>query len=333
MGLRLSGVLMLNAAIYGLGRWGLRLVDSVQGSDKIRFVRGISRDPVARRDFTEKTGVPLTARYDEVLADRNVHAVVLATPHSQHHEQIVQAAAAGKHIFVEKPFTLTRASADRAVAACQKAGVTLAVGFNRRYAPAFLDLMRRLKLGEVGDVLHIEGQFSGGSGYQLKPGAWRASRLESPGGAMTARGVHALDAMIHIAGPVSGVFAFSDRHKLTVEVDDTTALMLRFAKGTTGYLSSLHATGEFWRVHVFGSAGWLEMRGDTELIRRGLEGPPVTLSFPAVDKERAELEAFAEAVAAKQAFLVPPAEAINGVAVLEAMSASAASGALVSIPA
>lgn len=322
---------MLNAAIYGLGRWGLRLVDSVQGSDKIRFVRGISRDPAARSDFTEKTGVPLTARYDEVLADTNVHAVVLATPHSQHHEQIVQAAAAGKHVFVEKPFTLTRASAERAVEACRKAGVTLALGFNRRYAPAFLDLMRRLQLGEVGDVLHVEGQFSGGSGYQLKTGAWRAERTESPGGAMTARGVHALDALIHIAGPVSGVFAISERRKLTVDIDDTTAMMLRFARGATGYLSSLHATGEFWRIHVFGSAGWLEMRGDNELVRRGLEGPPVTLSFPTVDKERAELEAFASAVSAKTPFLVPPADAINGVAVLEAMSASAASGTLVKI--
>ena len=318
---------MLNAAIYGLGRWGLRLVESVQGSSKIRFVRGISRDPAARRDFTDKTGVPLTARYDEVLADRGVDAVVLATPHSQHHEQIVQAAKAGKHVFVEKPFTLTRATAESAVAACQAAGVTLGLGFNRRYAPSFLDLMRRLKAGEIGDVLHVEGQFSGSSGYQLKPGAWRAERRESPGGAMTARGVHALDAMIHIAGPVSSVFAHSVRQKLAVDIDDTTSLMLRFAGGATGYLGSLHATGEFGRIHVFGSAGWLEMRGDTELIRRGLEGPAVSLPFTAIDKERTELEAFADAAVARQVFMIPPADLINGVAVLEAMSASVAGGA------
>ena len=318
---------MLNAAIYGLGRWGLRLVESVQGSSKIRFVRGISRDPAARRDFTEKTGIALTSGYDEVLADKDVDAIVLATPHSQHHEQIVQAAKAGKHVFVEKPFTLTRATAESAVAACQEAKVTLGLGFNRRYAPSFLDLMRRLKAGEIGDVLHIEGQFSGGSGYQLKPGAWRALRSESPGGAMTARGVHALDAMIHIAGPVANVFAISERRKLAVDIDDTTSLMLRFTGGATGYLGSLHATGEFWRIHVFGSAGWLEMRGDTELVRRGLEGPAVSLPFTAVDKERAELEAFADAVAARQTLLIPASDIINGVAVLEAMNASAASGA------
>lgn len=322
---------MLNAAIYGLGRWGLRLVESVQGSTKIRFTRGISRDPSARRDFAEKTGISLTSRYEDVLADTAVGAVVLATPHSQHHRQTVQAAEAGKHVFVEKPFTLTRASAESAVAVCQSAGVTLGVGFNRRYAPSFLDLMRRLKAGEIGDVLHIEGQFSGGSGYQLKPGAWRAERSESPGGAMTARGVHALDAMIHIAGPAASVFATSIRRKLSVDIDDTTSLMLRFAGGATGYLGSLHATAEFWRIHVFGSAGWLEMRGDTELVPRGMEGPAASHSFPAVDKERAELEAFADAVAARQPFLIPPADIVNGVAVLEAMSASIASGAAAAV--
>jgi predicted dehydrogenase len=323
---------MLTAAICGLGRWGQRLVDSVHGkSDRIRFVRGLSRDPGARQAFSDKTGIPLTDSYSELLRDPGVDAVVLATPHSQHHREIAEAAAAGKHVFVEKPFTLTRETAESAVAACRKAGITLALGFNRRYAPSFIDMMRRLRAGEIGDVLHIEGHFSGGSGYQLKPGAWRADRTESPAGAMTARGVHALDAMIHIAGPVGTVAAFSDRRKLTVDIDDTTSVLVRFARGATGYLGCLHATAEYWRLHIFGSQGWLEMRGDTELVVRQLDGPATALTFPAVDKERAELEAFADAVKAKQAFLVPPEEAINGVATLQAIVASAPAGNLVRI--
>ncbi len=323
---------MLKAAICGLGRWGQRLVDSVHGkSDRIRFVCGLSRDPGARQEFSDKAGIPLTDSYADILADPALDAVVLATPHSQHHREIVEAAAAGKHVFVEKPFTLTRETAESAIAACRKAGITLALGFNRRYAPSFIDVMRRLRAGEIGDVLHIEGHFSGGSGYQLKPGAWRADRVESPAGAMTARGVHALDAMIHIAGPVGTVAAFSDRRKLTVDIDDTTSVLVRFARGATGYLGCLHAMAEYWRLHIFGSQGWLEMRGDTELVVRQLDGPATALTFPAVDKERAELEAFADAVKAKQAFLVPPEEAINGVATLQAIVASAPAGNLVRI--
>jgi predicted dehydrogenase len=319
---------MLKAAIYGMGRWGSHLVESVQGSEKIRFVKGISRNPESHREFSEKTGIRVVSSYGRVLKDPEIDAVVLATPHSLHHKQIAQAAKAGKHVFVEKPITLKRKTAEQAIEACRAGGVTLGIGFNRRYAPAFLEMMRRIQAGEIGDVLHVESQQSGPSGYRLKPGGWRASRAEAPAGGMTARGIHTLDSMIQIAGPVSTVYAYSDRRKLPAEVDidDTTSMLLKFANGVTGYLGTVFVTGDFWRVHVFGSKGWLEMRGDAELIARGLEGAPESIKLPAVDKERAELEAFADAVAAKQQFLVAPEHAVNEIAVLEAIVASAARG-------
>jgi predicted dehydrogenase len=74
---------------------------------------------------------------------------------------------------------------------------------------------------------------------------------------MTARGIHTLDAMIHIAGLVSSVYAFSERRVLaaSVELDDTTSMLLKFASGVTGYLSTVFVTGELYRVHVFGTKG------------------------------------------------------------------------------
>jgi len=319
---------MLRAAIYGIGRWGEHLVESVENSAKIRFVQGISRDPGRHREFSGKTGIPLASSYAEVLEDPGVDAVVLATPHSLHYEQIIRAAKAGKPVFVEKPMTLTRETARKVVDACRTAGVTLGLGFNRRYAPAFQEMMRRIRSGEIGDVLHVEGQHSGPTGFRLKAGNWRATRAEAPGGGMTARGIHTLDSMIQIAGLVSSVYALSDRRTLPadMDMDDTTSMLLKFAGGATGYLSTVFVTGEFWRVHAFGSKGWLEMRGDSELIARGLEGAPETISLPQVNKERAVLEAFADAVAAKRPFMVPPEEAVNGIAVLEAIVASAESG-------
>lgn len=319
---------MLKAAIYGLGRWGNRLTESVQASDKIRIVKGISRDPGKHAEFSRKTGIPVVASYEEVLRDPQIDAVVLATPHSKHHEQIVAAARAGKHVFVEKPFTLTRSSAEQAIEACRTAGVTLTIGFNRRHAPAFVEMMRRIRAGDIGEVLHVEGQFSGPTGYSLKAGNWRATRIEAPGGGMTARGIHTLDAMIQIAGLVNEVYAHSARRKLpaAIDMDDTTSMLLRFAGGATGYLATMFVTGELWRVHAFGGKGWLEMRGDTELIACGLDGKPERLALAAVDKEQRTLEAFADGVAAKKSFVVPPEHVINGIAVLEAIVASAASG-------
>lgn len=324
---------MLRVAIHGLGRWGNRLVESVQQSRKIRIVKGVSRQPDKHRDFSERSGIALVDSYADVLRDPGIDAVLLATPHSQHHPQIVAAARAGKHVFVEKPMTLTRASAEDAVSACREAGITLGLGFNRRYAPSYVEMMRRIRAGEIGDVLHVEGQHSGPTGYRLQAGNWRATRAEAPGGGMTARGIHALDGMIQIAGLVTSVYALSERRKLPaqIELDDTTSMLLKFSSGATGYLGTLFATGDFYRVHVFGTNGWLEMRGDTELIARGLDGKPERHTFAAIDKEQAVLEAFADAVAEKRPCMVPPEQAVNGVAVLEAIVASSTAGKAVSI--
>lgn len=319
---------MLNAAIYGLGRWGNRLVESVQGSSKIRFVKGISRDPAKHKEFSQKTGIKVLSSYGRVLKDPEIGAVVLATPHSLHLKQIQQAAKAGKHVFVEKPMTLTRKTAEKAIEACRAAGITLGIGFNRRHAPSFVEMLKSIRSGRIGDVLHVEATHSGPTGYSLDTSSWRSTRAEAPAGGMTARGIHTLDGMIQIAGLVASVYAFSDKRKLAPEVDmdDTTSMLLRFAGGATGSLSTVFVTADLYRMHVFGSKGWIEMRGDTELTTRGLEGQPERITLPAVDKEKAELEAFADAVAEKKNFVVPPEEAINGVAVLEVIEASARKG-------
>lgn len=324
---------MLRVAIHGVGNWGSRLVQSVQHSDKIRIVKGVTRNPEKHAQFEKETGIPLVSSYADVLRDPAIDGVVLATPHSLHHEHIVEAAQAGKHVYVEKPITLTRATAEKAVAACRTGAITLALGFNRRFAPAYVEMVRKIRAGEIGDVLHVEGQHSGPTGYRLKAGNWRATRAEAPAGGMTARGIHALDGMIQIAGLVNSVYAFSERRKVPagVELDDTTSMLLRFSSGATGYLATVFVTGDFYRVHAFGSKGWLEMRGDTELIARALDGAPERITFPAVDKERLVLEAFADAVAARVPFMVPPDQAVNGIAVLEAIVASAASGKPVTI--
>ncbi|HUF81016.1 MAG TPA: Gfo/Idh/MocA family oxidoreductase [Burkholderiales bacterium] len=325
---------MLRAAIFGMGRWGNRLTESVQGSEKIRFVKGISREPAHHKDFSQRTGIKVVSSYGRVLKDPEVDAVVLATPHSLHTKQIIQAARAGKHVFVEKPITLTRKSAEKAIEACRAAGITLGIGLNRRHAPSFIELMNRVRAGQIGDVLHVEGAHSGPTGFGLKPGNWRSTRVEAPAGGMTARGIHALDAMIQVAGLVTSVFAYSEKRKLPadIDMDDTTSMLLKFASGATGSLSALFVTADFYRLHVFGTKGWLEIRGDTELFARGLEGQPERIPLEAVDKERAELEAFADAVAERKPFAVPADEALNGIAVLEAIVASAAKGKPIKIP-
>ena len=136
---------MIRAAIVGMGTWGQNLVASVQGkSDAIRFVAGTTRTPAKAIEFAAKHGIWMVDSYEQVLADGDIDAVVLATPHSMHSAQILAAANAGKSVFVEKPLGLTRQLSEEAVQACANANVTLAVGYNCLAVPIAIALIAAL---------------------------------------------------------------------------------------------------------------------------------------------------------------------------------------------
>ncbi|WP_172292043.1 Gfo/Idh/MocA family protein [Pseudoruegeria sp. HB172150] len=322
---------MLNLAIDGTGNWPRRMVNAVQGvSDKVRFTAAASRTPETKGAFAAEFGLKVQP-LDAVLSDPAVDALVIASAHSAHRPHANAAAAAGKHLFVEKPLAPALVDARAIVRAAEDASVCLAHGFNRRFAPAFREMQRRVETGEIGEILHLEGQFSGPSGFGINPGAWRGDRAECPAGAMTARGIHALDSMIALAGPVARLHGFSDRRVIEAEVDDVTSAHLRFASGATGFLASHHATAEIWRVQVYGSGGWIEMRGDAELVVRSVGDAEEKVSLTPVDKERLELEAFADMISGQAIYPVTQQDALNGIAVLEALVASAASGEAVDV--
>jgi predicted dehydrogenase len=319
---------MLNAAIIGLGSWGQRLINSVHGkSGKIRIVRGVTRTASKAAEFSRATGIPVDDDYAGALADPAIGAVIIATPHSQHVEQIVRAAEAGKHVFAEKPLALTRAGVAAAFDACERAGVVLAVGQNRRFLPAVREMQRLVGERLIGELLHFEANFSGPSGYRHASSNWRGSADESPWGGMTGRGLHMSDLMILFAGPIAEVDARSKRQVLGGGLDDTTVMLLGFACGATGYLGTLIATADMFRLRVFGSKGWAELDGHDRLRITLIGEAERVIDYPPADVERAELEAFAEAAGGGAPFPVTRAQAENNIAFLEAIGRSvAASG-------
>ncbi len=322
---------MVNAGIAALGRWGRRLVDAVQGegvaaSGHLRFVKGWNRTPANAQAYAAARGVALVESFEALLADPAVEAVVLATPHTAHPGEIARAAAAGKPVFCEKPLALHRADAQRAVEVCRAAGVVLAAGHNRRFLPAYRELARMARAGELGQLLHVEGNFSGSFGFDYDERAWRADPRETPAGGLTLMGIHVLDAMIGVLGPVAHASAQSARLALKIPLDDTTGGMLRFRSGATGYMSTLTATARLWRLQLFGTKGWAHML-DHHLLEIGRVGEPVQrIEYPRVDPERLELEAFARAISGAEPYPVPLDEVVAGIAALEAFAASARCG-------
>jgi predicted dehydrogenase len=316
---------MIRAAIVGLGRWGQTLVTSVQGkSDKLRFTYAVSRDPSRVRDFTAQQGLETVGALEAVLDNRDIDVVALATPHSLHLAQIIAAAQARKAVFCEKPLTMTKADALRAAEACRAAGVVLGVGTDKRFFPAMEALARIARSGELGRVLHIEGNFSNEVAARLFS-PWRDSPDESPAGGLTGTGIHVLDSFVRVAGPVRRVQARLLSHRPAPDPLDTLSVLLEFDSGISGLLAAVRSTPAFWRVHVFGRDGSAEVLGRTELVLRKSGAEPERRLFEPADSVRVNLEAFADAVAGRAPYPISPREIVDVVAAFEAIVKSAGS--------
>ena len=313
---------MINAAIVGIGWWGQKIVTAVQGkSTRMRFVRGVSKEPDAVRDFTARHGILLTTELDDVLRDPQVQAVVLATPHSLHTEQIVACAIAGKAVFCEKPLALKAADAKRSVEACQKAGVLLGIGTNKRFWPCMRELRKVVDSGVLGRLLHVEGHYSNeNTGKHFS--SWRTNPAEAPAAGLTGSGIHVLDALVSYAGPARKIHAQVLSLQPQPSPLDTITVMFEFERGLSGTLAAIRSTPFYWRIHVFGNAGSAEALGENELVVRLNGKAPERFTYEPVDSLAAEFEAFADAVAGRATYPVSAEEMIATIAAFEAVVAS-----------
>jgi predicted dehydrogenase len=333
---------MINAAVVGLGWWGKTLVEAAEHSDAIRFISGTTRTVTPDTEaFAKKCGFKLAPNYEAVLADPDIDAVVLATPHSMHGAQVIAAAKARKHIYCEKPFTLTKKEAEDAVAAVKQAGVTLALGYNRRIHPEMNKLREMVRSGELGTILHVEATMTFPNVLFINPSHWRADPHETPCGGLMPMGVHAVDGMIDLCGPIDHVFTQSFRRAAAIDADDTTSILFRMKDGMSGYLGTMTTTGPGFSFQVFGSKGWLRLEGVTHVAGASSEerrtrlfgackfqpvkGEAKTWQADTMDISRAALEAFAKAAEGGPAYPIPYDQMIHGVAVTEAIVRSATS--------
>ncbi len=319
---------MIRAASIGLGWWSDELAAAIQGqSDRIKIVSCYSRSEDKCVAFAKKFGTARHPSYEAVLADPGIDAVILTTPHSLHAEHISQASEAGKHVFVEKPITLTAASGEAAAAACREAGVVLAVGHNRRFSAPAMAIREMVDDGTFGILLHLEAHFSTPGGLVYTPDRWRANRIESPGGGLAGLGVHMIDLMCWFAGPVIKLSAQAKRRAVEVDIDDITSAIIEFESGVTGYLGTAIACPytSFLNVYGTGANAFAGIDADQlEVHRAGQDRQTVTIE--PVETLHRQLEAFAAACLDGAPLWIRPQEAIHSVAVIEAIVESVVQG-------
>jgi predicted dehydrogenase len=272
-------------------------------------------------------GVAAYGSYGAAASDREVHALVVCTPHHLHLDHVRLAAQHGKAVLLEKPIARTLAEADALLAAAQEAGILLMVGENFHFMPAFESARQLLAAGAVGRVRQV---VVAARGYR-RPTGWRRRRAENGGGVLVDSGIHWVHLLRDWGGPVAEVSAMAPPPLFPeLEGEDTAFLLARFESGAVGLLASSLAaprlprwqwswvTGDAGSIGVdgLGRSLWLRAHWGSRLRcfvrdRRGLD---------------AQLAEFVAALREDRPPLLPPASAREDLAVVQAAYRSIESG-------
>lgn len=324
----------VKAGIVGLGRWGQLLHAASLECEWLDVTRAVTRSPDKVSDYCARNNLILSNDFDALLQSEEVDALIIATPHSQHFAQLMSAAESKKHVYCEKPFTLTGDQASTALNALSRAGCKVAIGHNRRFAPNTLALQSLIDEGWFGDLVHIDGVFN--ANMAQAKGRWRDSVEESPAGGMTSLGIHVVDMFINLMGPASELTARSERIAPQCNFDDNTTASMRFENGARGHLTTLTSTAMRWQITLYGTKGWAELRDLDTLVINPVDGDQEIkhypgYTYPATKTLTAALDAFALDAEGRARFPVSPDEIEHATRILEAIIQSSQSGEPVSI--
>ena len=320
--------------MVGIGWWGRKMVSVLQSSkNKLDIVCAVEPDP-AGKSFCDEHGLSLLTSYDEALQNPDIEAVVLATPHSLHEEQIEKAAAAGKHIFCEKPLAVTRAGAERAVKMCRDGKLVLGMGHERRFEPPIAEILHAASEGRLGRLLQIEANFSHDKFLALDPSNWRLNAKQAPAAGMTATGIHLTDLSVKLMGEAADVRVACENLASKIPQGDTLSAHIRFRNGGTSYISATLATPFISRFAVFGTRGWIEVRDKAHVeapagwvVTSAWTGTPISVEeVGPAEPVRDNLVAFADAVRGRREYPITGEEMIANISLLESIIKSAASG-------
>ena len=312
---------MIKAASVGLGWWSDELAKSIQGkSNKIKIVSCYSKSKKKRIDFSKKYKTHYHDSFKAILKDPKINAIILTTPHSLHAKHAIQALRHGKHVFVEKPMATKYLDAKKMYLTAKKYKKTLSVGHNRRYSSVsdFINNLNRQK--KIGKILHIDSNFSASGALNYKKKFWRASRKESPGGAIAGLGIHMIDLMCFFGGQVKSVQSLVKKYAVKVNIDDTTSALFELNKNCTGNLTTIFACPYTTTFNVFGTNMNIFSDIDKNKIKIvNKNGKIQKLNLINKNTLFLELQEFADSCNKKKNYRVKNSEAAHNVKVMEAI--------------
>lgn len=317
----------VKVAVVGITGFGRAIARAVAQAPNLELVTGFSRTPRSREEFAEKYHCPKTFdSYEELLADPEIEGVLLVTPNHVHREQIIQAAQAGKHVFVDKPITNTVAEARQAIAACRQAGVILQVGHNTRKGAVPRHMKQAVAAGELGTVTMAESQSSGATGLKLTPQQWRYYREKAPACPLMQLGIHWIDAVHYILGPTRRVWGRLTHLASPADIDDTILTILELESGALCYIGSNYVVPHTRYLNIYGTQGALLYDAYLGYHRVGPDNERRPLQVERNDTLLEEVTEFGECIRTGRQPEVTGEVALRALAVVEAAIRSDAEG-------
>ena len=253
--------------IIGCGVIGPYHASSIKDTSAAQLVACCDVIPERARKLAQGygPGIKAYATIDELLADPAVQAVSICTPSGMHAEHVVAAAEAGKHILCEKPLDITLCAIDTAIAAAKANNVKLAGVFQRRTYPSSKRVREAVRSGKLGKLVL-------GDAYQkyfrshdyYASGAWRATWELDGGGCLMNQGVHGIDLLLYLMGPIKRLSAYARRLVRNIAVEDTAVAIVEFENGAVGVIEGTTSVtpGYDCKIEISGDNGTIVLHGD-----------------------------------------------------------------------
>ena len=318
----------LRVASLGMGWWSDVLADAISRSGKLKITACYSRSEEKRAAFAAKYGCRAVPSYEAILDDKDIEAVINTTPNGVHLETTRAAADAGKHVFLDKPIANTVSDGRRITELCRKAGVVLALGYQRRRENQFRWIKRQIDEGVFGKLVNAEANISRDRLGKIDLGSWRYQAAGMPGGVMLQIGIHYTDVLEYLLGPVKAVSGRFARLVLPGDNPDVASLVLEHENGALSTLNASYASAsEYYLMNIYGkeATAYYDMFEGLRMLKRG-EEKPVKVPFANKDTIAEELEEFADAIRNGGAPEVGGEYATTSLAVIRAGIVSAREG-------
>lgn len=288
----------VNVACIGMGWWSDVLADAITRSNKLKIVACFTRSEDKRQAFAAKYGCKAAPSYEAILEDRGIDAIINTTPNNVHLDTTRAAAAAGKHMFLDKPIATTISDARAITAACRKAGVVLALGYQRRKESQFRWVRKQIDDGVFGKMVNAEANISRDRLGKFEAGSWRYTSEGMPGGVMLQIGIHYADVLEYLMGPVKSVMGSVAQLVLPGENPDIASLILEHQNGARSTLNACYASAsEYYLMNIYGkeATAYYDLHQGMRFLKRGTDRTDA-VPYEKNDTIVEELEEFAAAV-------------------------------------